>query len=191
MNRRKNFFINKDFQSRFILRFVITATAWSAAAATLFALLSLRKIEEIAYSSHINIRSSVELLAPAAWVAHTAALLLFAGLLFLTIHSLWKRLSAPLYSIKKDIARVSAGDLVSVINVREGEEFQDLASEIDQMRRDLGKKFLRLKEEQAALSAAATALTRAGLKGTLSSGHVTTVQDATAKVKEVLNVFTF
>jgi methyl-accepting chemotaxis protein len=188
---RKIYFIKKDFQTRFIVRFVVTTTIWAAAAVSLFALLGNRRLEEVLYSPHINIRTTMELLMPSALQAHVISLALFAAILVYAIYALWKRLSVPLYCLKKDLARVSAGDLGSGITLREGEEFRDLASDLDGMRSGLRQKFVRVKDAHETLSAAASDLERAVLKGRPSAQHVASLRSAVERVKEELNGFTW
>lgn len=188
---RKIYFIKKDFQTRFIVRFVVTTTVWAAAAVSLFALLGSRRLEEVLYSPHINIRTTMELLMPSALQAHAISLALFAAILVYAIYALWKRLSVPLYCLKKDLARVSSGDLGSGITLREGEEFRDLASDLDEMRSGLRQKFARVKDAHETLAAAASDLERAVLKGRPSAQHVASLRSAVERMKEELNGFTW
>lgn len=188
---RKIYFIKKDFQTRFIVRFVLTTTIWAAAAVSLFALLGSRRLEEVLYSPHINIRTTMELLMPSALQAHVISLALFAAILVYAIYALWKRLSVPLYCLKKDLARVSSGDLGSDITLREGEEFRDLASDLDGMRSGLRQKFVRVKDAHETLAAAASDLDRAVLKGHPSAQHVASLRSAVERMREELNGFSW
>src|SRR5512141_1407768 len=121
---RRIYFINKDFQTRFILRFVITATVWAVITVILFVIMAERRLEEIRYSTHIMVRTTSDVLLPSALTAQFITILIFAAALAYAIHSLWGSLAAPLFSLKKDIARIAAGDLVSPVILREEDEFQ-------------------------------------------------------------------
>ena len=188
---RKIYFIKKDFQFRFILRFVITTTVWGAATVSLFTVMAGKRLEEFLYSPHINIKTTAELLMPSAIHAHIISLLFFTALLAYAIRALWKKLGGPLYSLKKDITRMTSGDLVSGVALRGDEEFQDLASDLDRMRGELRDRFVRLKEREDALSAAVSTLDRAVLKGSPSADHLSAVREATAKMKQELKGFTY
>jgi hypothetical protein len=106
-SNRKIYLVKKDFQSRFILRFVITTTVWAAVTVSLFTLMARKRLEEFLYSPHINIKTTSELLMPSAVHAHIISLLFFIALLAYAIRSLWKRLAGPLYSLKNDITRIT------------------------------------------------------------------------------------
>jgi methyl-accepting chemotaxis protein len=190
-SNRKIYLVKKDFQSRFILRFVITTTVWAAVTVSLFTLMAGKRLEEFLYSPHINIKTTAELLMPSAVHAHIISLLFFVALLVYAIRSLWKKLAGPLYSLKKDITRITLGDLVSGVALRGDEEFQDLASDLDRMRGELRDKFVRLKEREEELSVAVSTLDRAALKGAASSDHVSAIREATAKMREELKGFTY
>ncbi|HAS55402.1 MAG: hypothetical protein A2X56_06010 [Nitrospirae bacterium GWC2_57_13] len=186
---RRVYFINKDFQSRFILRFVLTTSFWALAAVALFTVIAGRRLQDVLYSPHISIQSSVELLMPSALQAHLLSFVLFGAVLFLALRALWKRLSLPLYSLKKDIARIAAGDLVSGVSLREGEEFQDLAFELDGMRNGLRSRFSLLKERRTALSEAVRELERAVWKGTPSLAQAAAVKKAAEQLRGGLDGF--
>jgi len=188
-SNRKRVFIKKDFQTRFILRFVAVATIWAAASVSLFAYLAGRRLDAIRYSSHIDIATTRELLLPITVGAHVLSLIIFAGILAYTIRAIWRKLSPPLYSIKKDMARIAAGDLMSEVSLSEEEEFQDLAAEVDRMRNDLREKIVRIQEQQAPLAAAAVELNNAILEGKPSSSHLAALQSEVERMKEYVRVF--
>lgn len=189
-NNRRKFFINKDFQSRFILRFVIASTFWAAATVWIFVVLAGRKLEDVQYSTHINIRSTAELLLPSVINSHVLTLVIFAGLLGYAIHELWQKLAVPLTIIKKDIARIADGDLSSTIKLRTDDEFQELAASLDAMRQELRRKAASMKDRHRDVSAAAEQLNRSIWKGNPSRDHAAALNASVRRLKEGLNDFT-
>ncbi len=188
---RKIYFIKKDFQSRFIVRFVVITTVWATGAIALFALMAERKLQEVLYSPHITVSTTAELLMPSAFQAHLISLLLFTVILLYAIHALWKRLSVPLHSLKKDIVRIAGGDLVSGVALREEEEFQDLAADLDGMRGELRRKVTAMKERHEELSEAAEAIEKALIRGTLSADQVAVFREKVLWMREELHEFTY
>ncbi len=187
--RRKIYFINKDFQSRFILRFVAVATVWSAASVLLFFYLANKKLEEIRYSSYIDMTTTSELLMPVTIGALAVSLLIFAGILGYAIHRLLHNLSGPLGQIRRDILRIAAGDLTSDIILREKDEFQDLAADLEGMRTELRERIVRIKEQQSMLSAAAADLNKSVQEGNASLQHVASLEAAVVRMKEGVRAF--
>jgi methyl-accepting chemotaxis protein len=189
--RRRVYLISRDFQSRFILRFVMTTTVWVVLSISLFTLIAQRKLEDVLYSPHINLRTTVDVLMPSAVQAHVASLILFTAILVLAVRALWRRLSGPLYSLKKDIVRISGGDLVGGVVLREDEEFQDLAGMLDRMRTDLRRKFTSIRGRNDELSATILDLDRALARGTLPAERVLAVKTAVERIREDLNGFSY
>jgi len=190
VNRRRNFFIHKDFQSRFILRFVSTTTLWAVAAIALFAYFSKKRLQDALYTTHFKVSSPGELLLSSTISAYTIALVLFIALLAYAISTLRKKHLTPLYMLKKDISRIAGGDLVTEVSLREEDEFQDLASDVNAMRKELCRNLVKIKEGQVALSSAISELQRAVLQEQPATDHVVSIKEAVARMKEHLNVFT-
>ena len=190
MNRRRNYFINRDFQIRFIQRFLVTTTVWAIAAASLFAYFAEQRLQGALYSSHLSVKSTGELLAPSTLLAHAIALALFAALLGYAIYALWKKLSVPLYMLKKDLVRIASGDLVNDVTLREEDEFQKLAGDVDEMRKELRRKFIRIKEMHTGVAGAVNGLDRAVLKGQPVANQAGAVAAAAARLQEELHAFT-
>jgi methyl-accepting chemotaxis protein len=189
INNRKKYFIKKDFQSRFMLRFVAIATFWAVATAILFSYLAGKKLDDVRYSSHIDSKTISELLMPITVATQAASLLIFAGILAYTVSLLWKRLSPPLFSLKKDIARIAGGDLMSEVSLSSDEEFQDLADDLNDMRCGLQQKIVRLREQFQTLSTAADELHRSTIEGKLSLTHAAALHGAVEQMNAAANVF--
>lgn len=187
--KRKIYFIKKDFQTRFILRFVVIATVWAAATVMLFAYLAEKRLEIFRFSSHINVSTTSELLMPITLATHMATLLIFAIFLVYTIHRLWKSLSTPLSYIKKDIARLTDGDMSHKISLRESDKFNDLATDLDGMRRGLRDKIIQMKEQQRVLADASVTLSGSIVKGNASLADADSLQSAVEGMKKGLKEF--
>lgn len=188
---RKIYFIKKDFQTRFILRFVVSATAWAVATVFLFVIMAERRLEEIRYSTHIMVRTTSEVLLPATIMAQVLTLVIFAALLAYAIRALWSGLAGPLYSLKKDIGRIAGGDLLSPVTLRDEDEFQDLAADLDRMRSELRRRWARIKEHHDALTAVSADLSKSIAKGGPSVFHASLLRETVARIKEEVNAFKY
>lgn len=189
MRIRKIYLINKRLQTRFILTFVIIVICWAVATVGVYTYLVEKKLDSIRYSSHVDIKTAGELLLPITLGTHLISLLIFAAILAFAMKLVWKMLSPPLYSIKKDLARIAAGDLASEVSLCKGEEFQDLASELEHMRRGLRENIVRIKDQRLALSVAATEIDNSIGAGNLSMTHVVSLQSAAAQMRESVQKF--
>jgi methyl-accepting chemotaxis protein len=148
-----------------------------------------KKLDSIRYSSHVDIKTTLELLLPITLGTHLISLLIFAAILAYAMRSIWKMLSPPLYSIKKDLARIASGDLTSEVTLCKGEEFQVLASELEKMRRDLRENIARIKDHQRVLAATTAEIDNSIRAGDLSMTQADTLQTAAARMKESVQIF--
>ena len=186
---RKIYFINKRLQTRFILRFVLIVMCWAVATVWVYSSLVEKKLDTLRYSSHVDIKTTGDLLLPITLGTHLVSFLLFAAILAYTMRSIMRKLSPPLYSIKKDLARIASGDLTNEVTLCKGEEFQELASELELMRRGLRENFVLIKDRQLALSSAMADIDSAISNGRLSMTHVSTLQSEAARLKESVHQF--
>jgi methyl-accepting chemotaxis protein len=188
---RRIYFIKKDFQTRFILRFVISATAWAVLTVFLFVVMADKRLEEIRYSTHIMVKTTSDILLPSALTVQAITLLVFAIMLIYAIQSLWTNLASPLYSLKKDIWRIADGDLASPVSLREEDEFHDLAMDFDKMRSDLRHRWARIKERQDVLANVTADLSKSIAKGTPSVADAARLRETVERMKEEINAFKY
>lgn len=189
--KRRQYLIRKDFQFRFILRFVAAATVWGVTSVLLFVYLAWKKLDALRYSSHIDIQTTSELLIPVTLGVHAVSLLIFAGILTCTIHALWQKLSQPLTVIKNGIVRIADGDLTVDVVLRKSDEFRDLAGELDEMRQGMRERMTGVKDGQRELSAAAAELERSIREGKPSLSAAAALQSAVVRMEEKLHAFHF
>lgn len=186
---RRIYFINKKLQTRFILKFVFIVICWAVATVAMYTYLVGKKLESLRYSSHIDIKTTGELFLPITLGTHLISFLIFAALLAYAMRSILKRLSPPLYSIKKDLARIASGDLTSKVSLCEGEEFQELASGLEMMRSKLRENIVLIKDQQLALSAATAEIEHSISAGNLSMTHAASLQSAVTRMRESVQMF--
>ena len=68
--RRRNYFIKKGFQARFILRFILVIFLGIMVSSGIVYFLTSKKIEEAYYRSHIKIASTGEIVYPILFTAN-------------------------------------------------------------------------------------------------------------------------
>lgn len=186
---RRIYFINKRMQTRFILSFILVVACWALATVGVYMYLIDRKMDSIRYSSHVDITSTTDLLLPITAGTHVVSLLVFAAILAYAMRSVWKKLSPPLYSIKKDLARMASADLTGEVSLCRGEEFQDLAYSLEKMREGLRYNINQLKGRQESLTEATKAVEQSLQAGKLSGDEAATLKKAAASMREALQKF--
>ncbi len=130
--RRGNYFINKSFQTKFVLRFVILLTVGLIISAGLLYLLSNKSISaNMAYGHYrAQMRNTFEMLLPNVIITTVAAVFIVSVLGIVLFIRYSHRLAGPLYRFEKTAQRISQGDLTDEIKLRNKDEMVELGNSL-------------------------------------------------------------
>ena len=139
--RRKTYYIKNSAQTKFILRFVSISLLGGIAAVSAFNFLAYKKIDSVLYSMRMPKISPGGLL----WnemIYSNIFVIIFIMLIFaLTARGLYNRVHGPLKKLTSDFDRMAAGDLSREIALRENDEFQEFAGNVNEMAGELNARF--------------------------------------------------
>jgi methyl-accepting chemotaxis protein len=132
-NRRRNYYIKKLFQLRFILQFTALVVMACAAWGMLVYFYSRQTLTTAFIDSKLRVMSTADFLMPALGlgallVTALAALAAAARLLFFS-----HQIAGPLYRLEKTAQEVRDGNLKLQVKLRSGDQLQELAESMDQM----------------------------------------------------------
>jgi len=139
--KRRNYFIKKGFQSRFILRFLLVSSLWSVLSIVLFNFLAYKELDKILFSMRLPAGNIGAILFNEALYANIAALVLIIFTFLLTAKGLHNKIVRSLFRIRVDIQKLVRGDLGSRIMLREEDEFKDFAETLNGMAGELHRRF--------------------------------------------------
>ncbi len=152
-NRRRNYFIDKSFQGRFIIKFCLLSIGASLITAALIyycnrqtTTLAFENLKVVTKStSDFILPIILQILAGVAIVtaAATISVTLFAS----------HRLAGPLYRLRMDLEKMKNGDLTKVVKFRTDDQLKNVAAEFDGLRVQLKESFGRLKKDWAPVKA--------------------------------------
>jgi|SRR5208283_1498786 len=161
--KRTHYFINKNFQGKFIVGLLAVSFAGSVLAVLLFIALADRKIDSLLYSMIIpssafkgNILIREALLANGAAVIVSAVIFIAAGI------AIFRRITGPLQNIRNGISRIGSGNLTSRIVLRKNDQFQDFASEVNYLSSKLHSRFSSIDGRSKKIAALAEELMKSG-----------------------------
>jgi methyl-accepting chemotaxis protein len=150
--KRRNYFIKKGFQGKFVLIFVLISTIGGVTAIGVFNFLAYRKLDLMQYSIHIFTETTGQLLFRDILYANLLALfLVFFLFIFTTIRIFWK-ITGPLYRIQTDLSKISQGDLSFSIISRSKDEFKDFAGQLNIMIDSFRRRFKEIKDLSQSLT---------------------------------------
>ena len=132
-NRRRQYFIDKRFQTKFIIKFaslVVVATAITGAIVYLMARSTVTTSFE---NSRLVIKSTADFILPSVLLSG-AVVIVSIGLTTILIALIAShRIAGPLYRLEKDLKEVSGGNLRTRFILRRADEMKSLADGLNIM----------------------------------------------------------
>ena len=147
--RRRNFFIKKGFQARFIMKFMGVVMTGSAMSGYIMYLFISKDAEDTFYRSHIRLSSTGEMILPTLLKVNMGvlALVLIAVVVITVLIS--HKVAGPLHRLGKETEKMAEGDLTGNFKLRTNDELKGLATSFEDMNRELKTLFneIRLQAE--------------------------------------------
>ena len=131
--KRRNYFIDKRFQSNFIIKFILIFLLGGLAAGCIIYFLALQSTTVAFLNSRGVARTTADFILPI--LIQTAVFVVIGGgvaavlLTLLVSH----RISGPLYRFEKVMEALEKGDFTSECYIRRRDQFQGLADAINNM----------------------------------------------------------
>ena len=135
--KRKNYFINKTFQSEFILKFCVLVVLGSIVFGIILYLFSKHTLTTSFENSRLVIKSTADYIFPGLLfggiiVAIFTALAASAVVILMT-----HRIAGPMYRFEKYINEIGSGRFDADLKIRKKDQFQNMAGALNKMTGDL------------------------------------------------------
>lgn len=152
-NRRRTYYIKKEFQRAFIIKFCLLVILGALVSGAVIYLVSRGTATTVFENSRISIKSTADFILPAVLLA-SAVTAVFVGIatVIVTLYAS-HRIAGPLYRIEKDLERVMAGDLDVKFHLRKNDQLVPLASLIERLTGRLKEDVREMKQVNAELAA--------------------------------------
>lgn len=145
--KRRQFFVQKDFQSKFILKFCMVLLTGIIISIGLLFLFSKNTLTSSFEQSRLVIKNTASAILPSVLLSHSIALLLITLLTIVVTLLISHKLAGPLFRFQKELKEIGDGDLSKVVKIRKKDQVKAIADSLNQMRANLQKKILDIKEE--------------------------------------------
>ncbi len=139
--RRWRYITDASYQLKSIFLFAIVSFLGSIVAVASFNFFALKKLETLIWSTHINVKTTGDIVNTVFIYVNISSFLFVSVLLIIASVGITKKTAGPLYRISKDIHKVTQGDLTTHIALRQKDEFQDVAYELDSMLQNIKERF--------------------------------------------------
>ncbi|MDD5195414.1 MAG: hypothetical protein PHQ96_07085 [Candidatus Omnitrophica bacterium] len=128
--KRRNYFIDKKFQTEFILRFSFIVIIASLCLGLFLIYLTKESTTVTIENAHVQVKSTADFIFPlliqTLLVVTVISALLVALLTLLASH----KIAGPLYRIRKELELVKSGSFLPNFHIRKGDQMQDLADSL-------------------------------------------------------------
>lgn len=153
--KRRQFFIKKDFQSRFILCFCLLILLGNILATSLVLYFFKGNLTSMFQNSRLVVTDTAHFILPAVLYTNLITIVIISlsviGFTLLVSH----KIAGPLFRLEQDIAVIATGDLTHTIHLRKGDQFRELSADINQMTDQLNQKIITIQTGVARIMATA------------------------------------
>lgn len=153
-NRRKEYFIDRDFQRNFILKFCGLVVLASVISGVMLYLFSRNTVTTAFVNSRLSIVSTSDYIVPSLIGSGLIAIALVGIATAIVVMYLSHRIAGPLFNIERSIKQVGKGDLTAKIQLRSTDEMAKLADCINEMTEKLKNSISEIKAKSSDLGKA-------------------------------------
>lgn len=149
---RRQVYINKDFQTRFIIKFVLVLVLSSVISICLTLFSTQDTLTTSFVNSKLLIQNTSLTIMPSVIFTSLITTIL-AGLVMIMVAMLVShKIAGPMFRFSKDIERIGKGDLKSRIIIRQGDQLREMAAALNTMIEQLNAKLSDIQKQAAALA---------------------------------------
>ncbi|MBI9088594.1 MAG: methyl-accepting chemotaxis protein [Desulfobacterium sp.] len=144
---RKQYYINKSFQTRFIIYFFFILILGGAISIGLTLFNTQGTLTSSFIDSKLVIRNTSLAIMPSVIYTHlfTTAVV---GIISIIVTLLFShKIAGPMYRFEKDIDRISKGDLKNRVTIRQGDQLQGVETALNAMIHSLNMKLVSIKTD--------------------------------------------
>ena len=145
--KRRQYFIKKGFQARFMALFVIILILGAVVTVGVTLMTNNGSLTSTYVDSKLVIQNTSLAILPSV-VYTTVLTTFFIGVVAVLVTLLVShKIAGPIYRFEKDIRLVAQGDLTTRINIRKDDQFQELAVSLNTMIESLAARISDVKKE--------------------------------------------
>lgn len=145
--KRRQYFVQKDFQSKFILKFCLILLIGIIISTGILYLFSENTLTSSFEQSRLVIKDTSSAILPNVFLSHLITFVIIALLTIAVTLLVSHKLAGPLFRFQKELKEIGNGDLSKPVKIRKKDQFEAVADSLNQMRANLQIKILDIKEE--------------------------------------------
>ena len=139
-SRRKQYFIKKDYQFRFILKFCLIVLAGSLISTAFLLLFSRGTLTSSFEHSRLVIRDTAAAIMPAVILTNAITLIIVTLATIAVVLFISHKIAGPMFRFESDLKEIGQGNLTKEIRLRKKDQFTSLAASLNEMISSLREK---------------------------------------------------
>lgn len=145
--KRKQFYIKKDYQLIFILKFCFIILVGAFISTGLLFLFSQGTLTSSFEHSRLLVRDTSFAILPAAILTNIITLILITLATIVVVLFISHKIAGPMFRFEKDLNEIGQGDLTKKVTLRKKDQFTDMADSLNNMTTNLHDKVLAVQTE--------------------------------------------
>ncbi|MCP4022445.1 MAG: methyl-accepting chemotaxis protein [Desulfobacteraceae bacterium] len=145
--KRKKVYINKDFQTRFIVKFILVLILGATISIGLTLYNTQGTLTSTFSNSKLVIQNTSLAIMPSVIYTTLITTCVLSIIVIMVTLLVSHKIAGPMYRFEKDIKRVTNGDLKTRIHIRRGDQFLELATVLNGMIKNLNQEVSAIKHD--------------------------------------------
>ncbi len=145
--KRRIYFIEKKFQTQFIIKFCLLVVLGSFVTVSLLYLLTSKTTTVSFENTRAVVKTTADFIVPLVTETVVVVTVLVALATIMLTLFISHKIAGPLYRFKKELKLIESGDLVSAFKIRDKDQLQDLATVLSSMKDNLKGHISAIKSE--------------------------------------------
>jgi methyl-accepting chemotaxis protein len=143
--RRKQYFIKRGYQTKFVLKFCLLVLLGAVISTALVYYFSLGSVTSTYANSRLTIRATSTAIMPAVIYTNLITLGLITVATVFVVIFVSHRIAGPLYRFEKELSEIAHGDLTKVVQLRKRDEVTEMAENLNRMTSSLRARLLEIR----------------------------------------------
>jgi len=154
--RRRQLYVKKEFQFRFILKFCLILLAGVLVSTGLLFLFSRDTLTSSFTHSRLVIRSTAEAMLPAIITTNLISLALIIVTTIIVTLYISHKIAGPIFRLENELQRIGQGDLTTTVTLRTNDQMLAFAQRVNEMTAELRRRVTEIQRQAETIAAAAS-----------------------------------
>jgi len=145
--KRRQYFVQKTFQTKFILKFCLIVFGGTLVSSGLLFLFTQGTLTSSSDQFGLVVKDTASAILPYVALSNIITFIIVVIAAIVMILFLSHKIAGPLFRFEKELNEIGKGDLTKTIRLRKKDQCKDLAESLNNMTASLRNKILAVKEE--------------------------------------------